>query len=616
MRLKITFVIAAVLIWLSQAGPLFAEDQPLELKIDAAGAIAPLPPLLQPSIDLSGRGFHRINFWPQTLASNEVLDTWAREIGFPGVYRIQYNLWEISELANDKDSQAKLLENYESVIKRISDAGGTVMLDLFSTPAGMGKVLSRKSAPVELRPFKQLVKNYIRHLSCEKGYRIWYEVWSAPDLDEFFLGRKQEYLNLYRAVAEVVKELEQETKIHIPVGGPSVSWWFQDPDGNTVVTPERGLIYDLIRFCYNYRLPLDFISWHAYSTDPEVEKEVTRYNKKTSIALVRDWLSYFRFNRNTPLIVSEWNYDSGANVLPERGERSNISASYLVSRLRNMLDAGLDYQVFFSLEDFRSVKENVIRNVGLFWFDPEYSEYKGAPKATYNVFRMLAALKSGLLVSTLPPGEAFVGSIATKNDDQISLLVYNYVDPRPGMDYLSRNVSGLNDAARKFLVNFAKSGQLEGLITQKGKLESARIYWPLKNALKKAREFQEQAVKYFSVDRAMNLTIKNLTGNFVLRKYAIDSSCGLGCAFVPVEEKDISAEGIYREALTLKPYSVQLLTFSKKPVEPTLAPPAAAPEPEPEVTPAQNNEAKPPAEVPGQNIKPAAEQEQEKIPAK
>jgi hypothetical protein len=64
-----------------------------------------------------------------------------------------------------------------------------------------------------LKFFKELIKNYIRELSCNKRYNIWYEVWSAPDLDDFFLGRQQEYLNLYKAVAESVKELEEEKTV-------------------------------------------------------------------------------------------------------------------------------------------------------------------------------------------------------------------------------------------------------------------------------------------------------------------------------------------------------------------------------------------------------------------
>ena len=299
----------------------FAQGNEVEFTIDAASPTITLPKIFKPSLDLSGRGFHADFSWPQELASPQAIDVWHNDIGFNGMYRLQYNLWEISQLGKDKEAQEKLLANYEAVIKKITDAGGTVILDIFSTPAGLGKVLDKKSPPLEVKTFKELIKSHIRQLSCIKKYTIWYEVWSAPDLDAFFLGRKQEYLALYKAVADAVKELEEETKIEIPVGGPGVTWWYQNFEGNPVINPEGSLIYELIKFCSHNRLQLNFITWHAYSTDPKVEKEATLYNRPLA-TLIRDWLSYFNFPKNTPLIVGEWNFDSGSNMSSARKEAS------------------------------------------------------------------------------------------------------------------------------------------------------------------------------------------------------------------------------------------------------------------------------------------------------
>ncbi|MDD5166901.1 MAG: hypothetical protein PHQ57_05900, partial [Candidatus Omnitrophica bacterium] len=126
---------------------LFAQDSEVKFTLDAASPTIPLPKIFKPNIDLSGRGFNRTSSWPQSLADEKILEKWKNDIGFSGIYRIQYNLWEINQLAKDKDSQNKLLDNYEKVIKNISDAGGTVILDIFGTPAGLGEVLDKKSPP-------------------------------------------------------------------------------------------------------------------------------------------------------------------------------------------------------------------------------------------------------------------------------------------------------------------------------------------------------------------------------------------------------------------------------------------------------------------------------------
>ncbi|MCM8795706.1 MAG: hypothetical protein NC928_03355, partial [Candidatus Omnitrophica bacterium] len=368
-----------------------AQDFDLEFVLDVNSQTIPLPNIFKPNIDLSGRGFHRDNTWPQNLASPQTLEAWEKEIGFSGIYRLQYNLWQIGELAKDKELQEALLSNYENIIKKINASGGIVILDIFGTPSGLGRVLDKRSPPYDLRVFKNLIKSHIRRLSCEKRLNVWYELWTAPDLDDFFLGRKTDYLNMYRMVAESIKELSAESKLHIPLGAPALSWWFQNLEGNTIISSEESLIYELIKFCYAYRLPLDFISWHGFSTDPKVELTITRYNK-TAVALIRDWLSYFHFEGNLPLIVDEWNYDRAMNVLPERKEASHIAASYIPARLKNMYEAGLDYQLYFSLEDFYHPKEGVIRNTGIFWFDPASSEDKGKAKSIYSVFRMLGSL--------------------------------------------------------------------------------------------------------------------------------------------------------------------------------------------------------------------------------
>ena len=59
------------------------------------------------------------------------------------------------------------MANYENIIKKITDAGGIVILDIFGTPAGLGKALDKKSPPWDLKAFKELVKSYIRELKLQ-----------------------------------------------------------------------------------------------------------------------------------------------------------------------------------------------------------------------------------------------------------------------------------------------------------------------------------------------------------------------------------------------------------------------------------------------------------------
>ncbi|MCM8781122.1 MAG: hypothetical protein NC908_04290 [Candidatus Omnitrophica bacterium] len=545
----------------------FSQEAEIDFSLDINSHTIPLPKIFRPHIDLSGRGLHPKNTWPQGLAAEKVLRLWKDEIGFNGIFRLQYNLWEIYELAKNNALQDELLLNYDRIIREITESGGTIILNLYSTPAGLGKALDKKSAPWDFHAFKELVKRVIRMLSCEKRYNVWYEVWSAPDLDEFFLGRKQDYLNLYRMVAECIKELEQETKINIPIGGPSTSWWFQNFDGNTILTPERSLIYELIRYCYAYRLPLDFISWHSYSTDPKVDKELTIYNKNTT-SLIRDWLSYFRFDKDLPLIVTEWNYDSGTNILPERHQSSYTCASYILSRLRNMYEAGINYQTFFSLEDFQNNKEGVARNTGVFWYSSQDDEYKGVPKVIYNVFKMLDQLGNNMFLSSLKMNDEYVGVLATRLQDGLALIIYNYIDPQIGLNYISRSISALRETDRRLILSLVKSGQFNKILAHQIELGNLQFNNRVKNILKKALELNDQAQRYMTSERKIKITLKNFKQNQQYQRYTVDSSCSLDCAFLPQETKEISIQGPFQETLSLKPYSVHLLLLKNQTPKP------------------------------------------------
>ncbi len=501
------------------SAPAQADDLDLEFTLDAASSTIALPAVFYPAMDLSGRGFHGELTWPQSIAAREVIERWDKEVVFKKIYRLQYNLWEIGELEKNRQLQEKLLVNYESVIKRINDSGAAVIVDIFSTPQGQGKVLDKKSSPADLKAFKALVKNYIRHLSCVKRYNVWYEVWTAPDLDIFFLGRQQEYLGLYKAVAESVKELESEYKINIPVGGPSSSWWFRNAEGNTAITPERSLIYELIKFCYHNKLPLDFISWHAYSTDPKTEKEMTVYNK-TSVALIRDWLSYFNFSKDLPLVVDEWNYDSGENVLAARKDKAYIAASFIPARLRHMYEADINYQLFFSLEDFQNNKEGVARNVGAFWFEAADPGYIGGPKVIYNVFRMLSMLEANMYISPSKINDEFVGMLATRSKENLAILIYNYIDPDILRSLLSRNIATLGDRERKDLLDIVKSDALEKIKRKELDLGSLRASGKTKSLLKKALEINDAATRSIELPRQLKLAIKNLKKDYLYARYS------------------------------------------------------------------------------------------------
>ena len=559
---KVFFLLFLMFFFLNASS--FCQEENFELVLDISSKTRPKPQVLKANIDLSGRGSHSDISWPKNLAAREAVESWKKDIGFANTFRLQYNLWEISQLAKNKEQQDKLLSNYEEIIKNISEAGGQVILDIYGAPAGMGKVLDKRSAAINIPAFKALLKETMQRLSCEKKYKVLYELWSGTDLPDFYIGSRQEYFNMYKALAESARELKAQYKVEIPVGAPASSNWFHNLEDNTILYPEKSLIYEFIKFSAASGLPIDFISWHSYTSDPKADSETTIYNKNIA-ALIRDWLSYFNFSKNTPLIISEWNFDQNVNILPARRNRSFVAASFIPARIKSMSESGIDNQVYFALEDFQNNPENVSRNLGAFYFDSESAHYKGGPKTIFNVFLMLNML--GGEVFSVKLNDEFAGAIASKTSEGAAILIYNYIDPDISRNYISRNISTLNPSDRQFMVNIIRTGQFKKIISGEQDVSSFRSRPKVLALLNKAQDLYSKSVGFKINSRTLKINLKGISGDYSYTRYMIDSSCGLTNDFKPVEEKAISAtqEG-YQEDLKITPYSVNLVILKKKPV--------------------------------------------------
>jgi len=105
--------------------------------------------------------------------------------------------------------------------------------------------------PKDYKKWDALISNLVKHWKeryGDKEIRSWYfEVWNEPNLKGlFFTGDMSDYFKLYRETATTIKAVSPEYR----VGGPATA-------GNAWV-PE------MINFCSQNQVPIDFISTHTY----------------------------------------------------------------------------------------------------------------------------------------------------------------------------------------------------------------------------------------------------------------------------------------------------------------------------------------------------------------
>ncbi|MFK4836471.1 beta-xylosidase [Microbacterium sp. ZW T2_14] len=142
------------------------------------------------------------------------------------------------------------------------------------------------SPPTDMGAWVDLVTATVEHWIERYGIdevRTWpFEVWNEPNLvPHFWTGTRTEYFQLYEATAKALKAIDPELK----VGGPSSSVFVPDSryDGEyhdrsvEAATAEAAdpdalpwkpvWIHELIAYCAERDLPLDFLSTHLYPTD-------------------------------------------------------------------------------------------------------------------------------------------------------------------------------------------------------------------------------------------------------------------------------------------------------------------------------------------------------------
>lgn len=93
---------------------------------------------------------------------------------------------------------------------------------------------------------RSLVEHFTERYGAEEVKTWYFEVWNEPNLDGFWAGTQQDYFKLYSYSARAIKSVNPSYR----VGGPATAGAAWEPE--------------LIAYCKNNNVPLDFISTHAY----------------------------------------------------------------------------------------------------------------------------------------------------------------------------------------------------------------------------------------------------------------------------------------------------------------------------------------------------------------
>lgn len=287
--------------------------------------------------------------------------------------------------------------------------------------------------PRDYADWHALIKALTEHLVARYGIeevRKWFfEVWNEPNLVFFWHGTKEQYMQLYTAAARAVKEVDSQLR----VGGPATS--------------VNAWIPDLIGYCREHDVPLDFISTHHYPSDDPLgglsagyedlgqpgdnpfeklsqEELMAFFAKLSNPNIERGVLTGMVVKAKAeagdlPLYYTEWN----SSVVPQ-AQDDPYAAAFIVKTLAD--NAGLVEG--YSFWTFADIFEESQQNSNPFHNGFGLLTIHGVPKPSYHAYALMHQLGSQRLPVEVD-GAGTVEMLATRKSSGLALLLYNHNVP-------------------------------------------------------------------------------------------------------------------------------------------------------------------------------------------
>ena len=148
--------------------------------------------------------------------------------------------------------------------------------------------------PKDFHKWARICEHVIRHYNqgWADGFNFniqYWEIWNEPDLDledsdnkRTWGGTKAEFFDFYEVAAKHLKNCFPNLKI----GGPSLAF-------------RTDWAEDFLKEMQKRQVPIDFFSWHIYTTSPEIIIEKAK--------LLKELLIKYGYG-NAQTICNEWNY--------------------------------------------------------------------------------------------------------------------------------------------------------------------------------------------------------------------------------------------------------------------------------------------------------------------
>ena len=271
--------------------------------------------------------------------------------------------------------------------------------------------------PADYAAWERLVEALVRHCNDERRFGIEYwEVGNEVDIGESggcpYRFAPADYVLYYTRTAEAIRRAAPGVKI----GGPALAS-YQSPIGDA-----------LIEHCGRGSAPLDFFSWHMYSSAPA--------DSRRSIRAVKEKLACFPALAGTETVSDEWNM---ALVSPEPAP--GFQAAFILESTLGFHEEGLSRACYYHIRDhgvdpadFEWMSPSGRAFMADWWnAKPQNSgifDRAGRRRPAYHAFQMLGHLAGEELpVAGVTAG---VRALAARSGDLTNVVFWSFPPDGPG----------------------------------------------------------------------------------------------------------------------------------------------------------------------------------------
>lgn len=266
--------------------------------------------------------------------------------------------------------------------------------------------------PVSYDDWEQLIFEMVRHYKQRgSGIRYW-EVSNEPDIGEDggspYRFTALNYPRYYEHTVRAILRADPEAR----VGGPALA------------NPDSPILPALLDACERGKIPIHFVSWHIYSSDPlRIRGTIDRTR-----ALLKKYPSL-----TLETFLNEWNMSLSDPVLDPR-----FQPCFVAETAWQMKEGGLDYACYYHIRDYhvrpdtfaRFTSRSGVALMAKWWnqmsqFDGLF-DFQDHVRPAYYTFRLLARLGGERLA--LESGDAAVHGFATDDTafSRYNVMLWNF----------------------------------------------------------------------------------------------------------------------------------------------------------------------------------------------